>query len=365
MATKSRRGLHRWRKIAIAKAERAWPSRELSDVVETLAYSERAHATGGDPDDLPQGPREGLRASFSLTDLAYVRRVRVACSVEPVTGQIFVGGRAVWGSSDMPWRERSASFLRHVALSRQTPRYARGLLLHHAHGNNYFHFFNNVVSKLKMAAEVGLDPTLPVLIPELVWRQPFAIRAIELGLFGAHPVVRLAKGEIATVGEAYLVKAHDCELDAFEWSCDALSVPRSSSGDDALFVTRGPQAKNARRFRNDAEICAFCERNAIRIYDPQEHSLEHQIETFRNASLVIAAHGAGLTNIMFRRFNPCRIVEIFNGVYGTQHYYLMSRQRGFRYRWIASRDSIGADYVASSILSIDTLARTVDEMGSA
>jgi capsular polysaccharide biosynthesis protein len=356
--------LMRWRKALVRQAEGLWPSLPLAALAETLVETRRMRAEIGDPTALPAPASDWLRAWQQEPDTAFIRRIIRPCTIDPLSKQIFVDGKTLWGSSDVPALERGALFRKHR--TKPDLMLDRAINLHYAHAENYFHFFNDVLSKLclveRHAHDLGLGFDTPVIIGAKLARQPFFTQAQAMGVFGSHPVVVQGERQIIGVRELFLVKAHDCDFDGFEWARNRLiTTPKPAAGAH-LYLTRGKAAANARRFRNIEAVSALMERHAISWFDPQEHDLATQIATLAQASLIIAPHGAGLTNLMFRQGNPTDVIEIVNETHSTPHFYMMCLQRGFSHRWTRAHGDQGKENIASSLVDIDALERLIQHI---
>lgn len=106
---------------------------------------------------------------------------------------------------------------------------------------------------------------------------------------------------------------------------------RDRSG-DLLFVTRNESSM--RRILNEEELLPGLKDLGFRIISPATLSLTEQIDAFRNARVVLSAHGAQLTNIIFCR-PKTTLVEIFpeEGVHGSAFLRIAS-QMGFNYYYV-------------------------------
>ena len=80
-----------------------------------------------------------------------------------------------------------------------------------------------------------------------------------------------------------------------------------------LYVTRG-QRPNTRRVVDDAGLRGALEREGFVTLDPGTVSLQEQIDHFAAARVIVAPHGAGLTNINFCR-PGVRVLELFAPTY--------------------------------------------------
>ncbi|NTV94337.1 MAG: glycosyltransferase family 61 protein [Thiobacillus sp.] len=239
----------------------------------------------------------------------------------------------------------------------------QAISLHHLFPNNYFHFFNNIASKLPLVEAVNLAQDIPLLVPADLARQRYFQGSRELGLFGDRPIIVQSRDKLIAASAVYVVKAHDCTLATQQWICERLGVHPDSDADNWVYIERGKGSPNARYFRNNAELHRLLAGHGIRSVDPQALSLAEQIAVFANARVVISAHGAGLTNIIFRGSAPCTVVELFNPSFGTPHYYLTALQHGFEYHWLDNRnESREKGLVASSEADLAALDRLIHDL---
>jgi len=361
MANASRVKFHYWRKRIFSALEHLWPSRDLARESELLHLRTRKRI----PDPSPQidaAPRakEIYRLWTDEDDYESIRRLHRPVTIDPEMGIVFSDGRIIWGSSDFPARERSARFLAHILPP--TRRLDRAILLHHVFGNNYFHFFCYVVAKAHVAATQRLDPAIPLLVPEKTAATRFFREAMEAGVFRDRTVIIQRKREVIEVGEAYLIRAFDCDRTAFEWAKEPLMHGVEPRPETRLFLVRGARATNARPYRNQDELNAIADNLGFEAYDPAEHSLRDQITQFSGATAIAGAHGAGLTNMMFRPDGQCAIMEIYTPDLASPHYVMMAQQRRFAYRWMMATDPIGKNNVASTIVPPEAFRAGLEEL---
>jgi hypothetical protein len=370
MANAGRIRLHQIRKRAIGALERLWPSLPLTSVSELLVEARRSRIPLQEDQplrevpDLPPLTRKIFAAWAAEDDFESIRRITRPTTIDPEMGIVFVGSHIVWGTSDMPARERAARFLSHLRANMVRParRLDRAILLHHVFGANYFHFFAYVVGKAYVAEKHGLPIDIPFLVPEHTARTRFFREASELGLFGRRPVVIQGRGEVIGVDEAYLIRNFDCDRLVFDWALERIATGIEPVASGPIMLVRGAGATNARQYRNQEAINAIAHMRGVTIFDPGEWPIRDQIARFAGANAIIGAHGAGLTNMMFRRTGDCAVLELFNPDLGTPHYYLMARQRGFDYRWLMSRDPIGKNNVATSELPVEAFTVALDAL---
>jgi hypothetical protein len=99
-----------------------------------------------------------------------------------------------------------------------------------------------------------------------------------------------------------------------------------------IFVSRALARDGQRHVVNEAEVMALLggqgfERVVLERLPPAE-----QIELFHDAACVVAAHGAGLANLLFAR--QADVVELFPEPRGWPHFYLLGRAGDHRYHYL-------------------------------
>ncbi|MAK60677.1 MAG: hypothetical protein CMK09_06835 [Ponticaulis sp.] len=93
-----------------------------------------------------------------------------------------------------------------------------------------------------------------------------------------------------------------------------------------------------RRVINDDEVAAMLESDyGFECLNAEDLSYDEQVALFKNASVIISAHGAGLTNMIFA--SPgFSVIELMNDYYTKVYWSLCMALGGRHYRQIASKD---------------------------
>ena len=86
------------------------------------------------------------------------------------------------------------------------------------------------------------------------------------------------------------------------------------TSEDRIYLTRRPPVD--RRATNEHEVRAVMARHGFRTLDTSAMSVEEQIETFAQARYVVALHGAGVANIIFRAGAPLSVLELHGHTFG-------------------------------------------------
>lgn len=115
------------------------------------------------------------------------------------------------------------------------------------------------------------------------------------------------------------------------WLRERAGVARDPAGPRRVFISRR-EAKKGRHILNEEAVM-----QALAPYGFERLVLEHmppaqQVACFSQVECVVAAHGAGLANLLFA--SQASIVELFPQPTVWPHFYLLSRTGDHRYRYV-------------------------------
>lgn len=107
-----------------------------------------------------------------------------------------------------------------------------------------------------------------------------------------------------------------------------------------IYISR----KKTRRIRNEAELLPILQKHGIETVVPENLSFSDQISLFAGAKLVIAPHGAALTNLLF--CSPGTFVlEFFSPNYVNTCYWSISNIGNLRYSYILGEGKRPPEYL--------------------
>lgn len=121
-----------------------------------------------------------------------------------------------------------------------------------------------------------------------------------------------------------------------------------------IYVARKESKRGRiRNIENQEALVRMLTQYGFQPYYLEDHSLQDQIGLFFDAEIVVAAHGAGLSNILFSQ--GIDVVELFPSKMTMPHYYYLALCKGHRYRyWRGDRahfdDSFSVDISAVEAL---------------
>jgi hypothetical protein len=195
---------------------------------------------------------------------------------------------------------------------------------------NYFHFYNDILPKLFFIEDhnyVLKDFTI-VVSEKLFSREYFQFYFKNSSLKDLH--WHSQTNEWIHFKEGIFCKPYTHTKKYFERTIDLAAVSSPDSKNRKLFLTR---SKNSLRFiENMDEIKTLLEIYQFEIIDTAGMKVAEQITLFTECRYLVSIHGAGLTNIIFRRGNPLTILEIVQpSDYIPFHYILLAHQFGYSY----------------------------------
>ncbi|MGK7921732.1 MAG: tetratricopeptide repeat protein [Trichodesmium sp.] len=112
-----------------------------------------------------------------------------------------------------------------------------------------------------------------------------------------------------------------------KWACDFLKetfLPKNfhqSSLAERIYISRKQVSK--RQVVNEAEVVSLLEKFGFKVIILELMSMKEQALCFANAKVVVAPHGAGLTNLVFCS-SGTKVIEFFDSQYMVKCYWLIS-----------------------------------------
>jgi capsular polysaccharide biosynthesis protein len=134
-----------------------------------------------------------------------------------------------------------------------------------------------------------------------------------------------------------------------------------------LYVTRGTQ-RNSRIVTNGSEVLALLAGRGFVEIDPGTMSVVEQVKAFAEADVIVAPHGAALTNLVFASPGSL-VVELFAPDYVNICFWaLAERVPGLEYRYLvgegsprSGRERAMAGVANDVTVDLSKLARLLDE----
>ena len=206
---------------------------------------------------------------------------------------------------------------------------------------NLCHFLLDQITRLALYQRAGVDTGTAAIIgphPEAAFQTRILQRA------GVDPARVIGSRRIARVRAARLwVSSNCCNLQhaadlgapwAVQYAQHVLGG-QGTRGWRRLYVSRGDVA--GRRVTNEADVMALLEPLGFEVIQPGTMLYDAQVAAFRQASHIIAPHGAALTHMILCP-PGAEICEIFHPLYGTAAFAMQAQTAGVNYTAMLGRD---------------------------
>jgi capsular polysaccharide biosynthesis protein len=209
-------------------------------------------------------------------------------------------------------------------------------------GANYYHFVTDALPRIGLLREA-----LPDVEPD-VWVLDRGARYQRelLALLGVEPerVVEPAPGLHLRAGRLLVPSLPNAEMltppQSQQWLAANLPARDTAGLPEKIYVTRGT-TPNTRRLVSEDATWERLERRGFTRVDPGTLSVQEQIDTFAAARVVVAPHGAALTNLVFCR-PGVRVLELFAPGYTVHCYWTITANiPDSRYRYLVARTPAG------------------------
>ena len=100
--------------------------------------------------------------------------------------------------------------------------------------------------------------------------------------------------------------------------------------DKRIYVSRA-DARH-RKVLNEDDLVSRLQKYGFEVYCLSNLSLHQQIDLFHSAEIVVAPHGAGLSNLLFSE--KARVLELHPPPTVATHFYMLSKRKGHQYEFV-------------------------------
>jgi hypothetical protein len=282
-------------------------------------------------------------------------------------GIIFTRGRRfvtenVYGDEEATLRHGACgAFVRSFSRSKSRLGIVFSLLGPYSH--NYFHWLNDHLPRVEdfLLWRATYAPDARLLLAPGPWQIEFLeLLGVGRDLWVTYPLHH-ATAKLAAVSPypGYSVGAHPGLLQGVPWMAQVAVTPerlawlrsrifasldlKETPGTRRLFISRRGSAR--RPLVNEEEIARALEGWGFEPVFPSELKIKEQVRVFAGAAIVVAAHGAGLANLVFS--TAPTVIELFPEDWVRPHFQALTIFTGGKHVGVflqgSSRSSLGAD----------------------
>lgn len=219
------------------------------------------------------------------------------------------------------------------------PKYKKGLYTSVLHlpwaANNNYHWFFDCLPRLYFLLQTEKRPFNIIMRRDLPAYQHETLQFIlqqhpqaSLVYIGKHEKWEVDKfilpGFVANAQSGYLPAEIGTWLRQQVWQGYQV---QQSTAKKRIYISRA--GAKTRRILNEAELLPLLAKYNIEIVKAEKLSYAEQVQLFYTSELVMAPHGAGLTNLLFAK--QCKVLEFHPANQIKTHYFLLSKGLGFDY----------------------------------
>ena len=210
----------------------------------------------------------------------------------------------------------------------------RAVLLRHPYiEGNYFHFFNDWIALFLLLKQFPEYADWPLLVSRSLFETAYFQGLRKRAGWQETPWLVQAKDEAIEVERLIVLKGLGLTPEWIRQIWELFRVPEADPAKNRrIFLTRAPGLR--RGLSNREEVTKVCVDRGFEPVDAARLTLDEQIQLFSEARFVVAEHGAGSTNVLFRRGQPCTLLELFPPNHVSTCYYLICHHMGHANRWL-------------------------------
>ena len=221
-------------------------------------------------------------------------------------------------------------------------------------GNNYFHFFFDIIPKIYLVQKhIKKKINFYYVSAPKKWQiKIFKILDItENTLINSFKNKHIFADEIISLDHPWYQKGYfqDQVKKIPRWIVLAnrkifLNKAKKTKITKKIFLDRSSSKFNHCQIYNQKEVDKWIKKNNIEAYKPEKLSLEKQIYLFNKASIILGAHGAAFTNIIFCKPGT-KIIEIIPANHPNRKCERISKILGLKYfRIITKPDNTNKNF---------------------
>lgn len=231
---------------------------------------------------------------------------------------------------------------------------------------NYYHFLYDAVARYGVfEASMPGERVDAVVVPH---RTRYQRELLELaGIPGVH--VEPQRGRTVLADRLLVPSNPNWALQAppemVSWLRDRLPPKEPPASPLRLYLTRG-SAPQTRRYVEEEALVPELERRGFVRLDPGTLTVQEQIDTFHAAEVIVAPHGAGLTNVTFSP-PSVKVLEMFPASYVHRGLWAICQALGAEYHYLVSdrpdRPHPSNAGIADDVsIPVDRVLRAVDRL---
>jgi hypothetical protein len=219
-----------------------------------------------------------------------------------------------------------------------------GAVLVSPESQNYYHWLNDVLPRIRLYADV-LGQVDHFCIASNV-PQTFIDFLKDFGI-PTEKILLVNDREKLHFDHLYVASLPGSEGRSPQWAVGYLreklvKSPQNLPPSKKIYFKRGDGTE--RKILNESAIITLLQNKGFEIIDPGSLGIEEQVSLMQQAKIIVSAHGAALSNLLFSG-DDTTVIELFSPDYfRTDCYYTLSSIRKLNYWYIVGDKPPGANW---------------------
>jgi hypothetical protein len=279
--------------------------------------------------------KKGLLSFVDRMDTEYILEYNKGCYIEPGNGWgISKKAKLIYsslGTSHAAYLKKP-SWLAFYTKRKKAQRLQQAISLRDISERAYFHFYNDVIAKIPYLVQHGYEVNnIPIIVAERAFNKPFF-----QDLLAASPFFRslnwvIQRDQYIYCDHIIFVKPPALDKVLYDTIADVFINDQPATEHNKIFITR--DKKRLRYIDNMPQVEAVLTKHGFRVVDADRLSLPEQAVLFRNTRYLAGIHGAGMTNMIFRKDYIMSMLEIFPPQpVIPYHYAVLAHTYDYRYQ---------------------------------
>ncbi|MGF7185245.1 capsular polysaccharide biosynthesis protein [Desulfitispora alkaliphila] len=211
---------------------------------------------------------------------------------------------------------------------------------------NYYHWMFDVLPRIKLLSMKGITVDKYIINRNGI-KQPFQDETLNLLGIDSDKIIEADENFHLRVSKLVVASSSGYNGQMPKWACDFirnkfLNKSNKFEGYEKIYISR--QHAKYRNILNEESIRSILKKLGFKVVILERMSVLEQAELFNKAKVIVSAHGAGLTNLVFCNANT-KVIEIFSPRWVVPLYWVLSNHVDIDYYFLLGEGKRPPDFI--------------------